>query len=130
MKRYFAAFGVGTLVFGAVLGSAAALDINDPGVAQYGESFDLACDTDGVTVDGYWPDTDAGQESRSNGVVVSGISEDCIGKTLVASVTDADGAGLARGAKAINGSSVTVAYNINGDQVPYSQIEGVRLTIG
>lgn len=130
MKRYLAAVGVGTLFFGAVLGSASALGIDDAGVAQYGESFNLTCDNDGVTVDGYFPDTDAGAPSVSNGVVVSGISDACDGKTLVASVADADGNALARGAATIDGTTMTISYNIDGDQVPYSQIGGVRLTIG
>lgn len=132
MKRYLAAAGVGTLVFGAVIGSASALDITDPGVAQYGEAFDLTCDTDGVNVEGYFPDTEAGAESVSNGVVISGISEECAGKTLVVGLTHENGDALARGFKVIGDSGTeTVKYNLNGPaQVPFSQIGGIRLTIG
>jgi hypothetical protein len=131
MKRYLVAAGVGTLVFGGVLGSASALQINDPGVAQYGESFDLTCDDTGVSVTGYRVDSDAGRDSQSNGVQVSGISTQCEGKTLVAAVTDGSGNGLARGAVEITGNTVNVPYNIDGGpQVPLLDIGGVRLTIG
>ena len=130
MKRYLAAAGVGTLVFGAVLGSASALEVTDPGVAQYGESFDLTCDDNGVQVAGYSVESDASADSFSTGVVVDGISPLCNGKTLVASVTDQDGNGLARGAVTITDTRVRVPYNLNGGPVDLADIDGLRLTIG
>ncbi|HEX2176504.1 MAG TPA: hypothetical protein VHG70_11395 [Nocardioidaceae bacterium] len=130
MKRYLVAAGVGTLVFGGVLGSASALDINDPGVAQYGQAMDLVCDENGVNIDGYFLDTDADEPSLSNGVVISNIAAACDGKTIVASVFDNAGDGLARGFVTLDDSgTATVKYN-GGTQVPVSQIKGVRLTIG
>lgn len=133
MKRYLIALGVGAMVFAGALGSAAALDINDSGVAQYGDDFDVTCDDDGVTVEGYYLDTDAGAPSVSNGVVVSGVSGDCEGKDLVAGVTDTNGDALARGYVTVpaGGGTVNISYNIDGGpQVPVSDIGGVRLTIG
>jgi hypothetical protein len=133
MKRYLAAVGVGGVVFAAALGSAAALNINDPGVAQYGQSFGLACDSDGVTVLGYMTDSDAGAPSVSNGVKVTGIDSDCAGRTLVAGATKGDGSALARGYVVIpaGGGTVVVPWNIDGGpQVPYSQLGGIRLTLG
>ncbi|MDZ7673789.1 MAG: hypothetical protein U5K30_01770 [Acidimicrobiales bacterium] len=133
MKRYLIALGVGAMVFAGALGSAAALGINDSGVAQYGDDFDVTCDDDGVEVLGYFLDTDAGAPSQSNGVVVDDVSSDCEGKTIVAGVTDANGDALARGAATIpsGGGSVNISYNIDGGpQVPVEDIGGVRLTIG
>ncbi len=132
MKRYLLAFGIGAMVFAGVLGSAAALNINDPGVAQYGESFDLACDEDGVTIEGYFPDTDAGIDSVSNGVVVSGIDAECFGKTLVAGATDASGNGLSRGFVEIDADTEIVRWgSVDGpDTVLYADLGGIRLTIG
>jgi hypothetical protein len=130
MKRYLVAAGVGTLVFGGVLGSASALDITDPGVAQYGESFDLACDENGVSVAGYSVESDGSADSFSTGVVVDSVSPLCNGKTLVASVTDGNGDMLARGAVTISDTRVRVPYNLNAGPVDLAAIEGVRLTIG
>jgi hypothetical protein len=130
MKRYLVAAGVGTLVFGGVLGSASALDITDPGVAQYGESFNLTCDDNGVQVAGYSVESDASAPSFSTGVVVDGISPLCNGKTIVASVTDQTGAGLARGAVTITDTRMRVPYNLNAGPVDLADIDGVRLTLG
>jgi hypothetical protein len=130
MKRYLVAAGVGTLVFGGVLGSASALDITDPGVAQYGQSMDLQCDENGVTIAGYSVESDASAPSFSTGVVVEGISPLCNGKTLVASVTDQAGNGLARGAVTIDSTRERVPYNLNGGPVDLADLDGVRLTIG
>lgn len=124
------------MVFGAVLGSAAALDITNGGVAQYGQDFDLSCDENGVTVEGYMLDTDADGESLSSGVKVVGISNNCIGRTLVAGVSKSSGAALARGAATIvdtgaGENELVIPYNIDGGPtVPVADIGGVRLTIG
>ncbi len=124
MKRYVIAALAAGAVMTAVLGSAATLGINDAGVAQYGEATDLSCDATGVTIDGYFVDSEP--PSVSNGVVVSEIDGDCTGKTLVASVTDDAGNVLGRGATEINGTSATPTF----PSVEIEDIEGVQLTIG
>lgn len=134
MKRYLAAFGAAALVFAAVYGAAAALDINDPGVAQSGQAGDLQCDTNGVTVDGYFLETNQLPRSRSFGVVVSGINEDCEGRTLVARTFDGNGDQLGRGVLSI-GSSGTERVRYAPEQggtngVLVEAIDSVELTIG
>ncbi len=124
MKRYLVACGVGTMVFGAVLGSAAALEF-DQGAAQFGSSNQLACDTDGVTILGYNLETDG--VSTSSGVKVTDISEACDGQTLVATVADGSNTQLRKAFKVMGNSGTET---LNWAPVPVSQLETVRLTIG
>lgn len=134
MKRYLIAGGVGSMVFAAALGSAAALGINDAGVAQYGESTDLSCDSNGVNIAGYTsePGMDQGP-AKSYDVTVTGVSPACLGKTLVAAVTDGSGNTIGHGYSQINGSTVRVEWESKwGDngKINAGDIEGVRLLIG
>jgi hypothetical protein len=128
MKRYLIAGGVGSMVFAAALGSAAALDINDPGVVQYGESMDLTCDADGVYVEGYTSDTEmTNGPAISDRVRVSGIDGACFGKTIVAVITNENGVKLARGTAEITTSRQFVNFD---KPVNAGDIDGVRLLIG
>lgn len=133
MKRYLGAFGAAALVFAAVLGSAAALDVGDAGVVQYGKSMDVSCDEDGVTVEGYFLETngsgDAPAQSTSRGVVISDVSTNCQGKTMVASALGGGGGILATGSSEISRNTVRITYD-DGDLIPAKNIEGVQLTIG
>lgn len=130
-KRYLAAFGAAGLVFAGVFGAAAALDINDPGVAQSGEASDLSCDENGVRVVGYSLDTNGYSSARSFGVVVGGISTACNGKTLVVRTLDAGGDQLGFGAAMIAGPEQGVRYsNMPAGGVEVGEIEKVQLTIG
>ena len=126
MKRYLVAGAVGTMVFGAALGSASALQITDPGVAQYGSSYDLACDEDGVFVEGYKTEVDFG-DTTSHGIVINGISDECSGKTMVAEVTDANGNQLRKGSVVLTNSGKA---SISWAGIPFANFEGVQLTIG
>lgn len=129
MKRYLVAGAVGTMVFGAALGSAAALNINDPGVVQYGQSFDLRCDTDGVTIDGYTADTESMDSGplTSTRMQISGIDPACEGQWLVAVLADSSGNKIAKKAIQLTAADTqSVTY----PAVPASQIAGVRLLIG
>jgi hypothetical protein len=85
LKRLFGALAVGSIVFGAVLVSAANLSV-DAGVIQVGQDSTLTCDADGVTV---------GWNARQDGVVtsiqVNGISADCTGKFLFVYVLNGAG---------------------------------------
>lgn len=130
-KRYLAAFGAAGLVFAGVFGAAAALDINNPGVAQSGTASDLSCDENGVRVVGYFLDTNGYDTARSFGVVVAGISTACNGKTLVARTLDADGDQLGFGAAVIAGPEQRVGYSrMPAGGVEVSEIESVQLTVG
>lgn len=130
MKRYLVAAGVGTMVFGAALGSAAALNVNGNPVAQYGEDMNLVCDVNGVTVDGFFVESDG--VSKSHGIVLSDISTDCNGKTVVATITGDMGQQLAKGFVVVDSTQET--FNWAGAAgtagVPISSIYGVRLTLG
>jgi hypothetical protein len=126
MKRYLIAGGVGVMVFGAALGSAAALDINDPGVAQFGESYDLVCDENGVSVEGYKTEVDFG-DTTSHGAVITGISPSCAGKWMVVEVTDASGNQLRKGAVQMDTSTEA---EVSWAGVPFANIQGVQITMG
>lgn len=130
-KRYLAAFGAAGLVFAGVFGAAAALDINNPGVAQSGTASDLSCDENGVRVAGYNLETNQYPTARSFGVTVEGISTQCIGKTLVARTFDENGDQLGHGYGTINGPRLSVRYSqAPEDGVVVQDIESVELTVG
>lgn len=128
MKRYLIAGAVGTMVFGAALGSAAALDITGNPTVQYGEDMSLECDPDGVLVEGFTPDTEmTSGPQTSDRVRVSGINSDCYGKALVAVVTDENGNRISRGVVfPISQASHWVTY----PTVDAADIDGLRLLIG
>ncbi len=77
MKRLIVALLAGAMVFGAVLGLAASLDVSG-GSVQVGSDNTLQCDPDGVSVS---------YNIDYNGVVtsvqVNGIHDDCAGDRLV-----------------------------------------------
>ncbi|MPZ64092.1 MAG: hypothetical protein GEU83_00715 [Pseudonocardiaceae bacterium] len=130
-KRYLAAFGAAGLVFAGVFGAAAALDVNNAGVAQSGESDQLSCDENGVRVVGYNLDTNGYRTARSFGVTVDGIANACDGKTLVVRTLDDGGNQLGFGFAEITDNRQSVRYSDaprNG--VPVEDIERVQLTIG
>lgn len=126
MKRYLMAAGVGAVVFAGALGSAAALDINDPGVAQFGESYNLACDENGVSVRGYKTEVDFGV-TTSHGAIIEGISPLCAGKTMVVEVTDDQGNQLRKGAAVLTNSTTA---SISWSGIAFTDLEGVQITIG
>lgn len=132
MKRYLAAFGIAGVVFAAVLGSAAALNIGDAGTVQFGQKMGVSCDRDGVTVDGYSLETNQDPVSTSYGVVVSGIDDTCAGKTIVARALDRDKNPIpgAYGTAVIGDSGTEPVHYANGAHVPARDIYGVQLTIG
>jgi hypothetical protein len=76
-----------TLVFGAVFGSAAALNVMG-GTIQAGEDLDLICDEDGIRVAGWGLETD-------DGLVYSirfcDVDADCCDCELFVRVTGSDG---------------------------------------
>ena len=73
MKRIILALLAGGLVFGAVFGLAAALNVSG-GTIQAGSDSDLACDEDGVRVLEWNLDTNTGLVSS---VRIGGIDEGC-----------------------------------------------------
>lgn len=84
MKRLIGALGVGTLVFGAVIASAANLNV-DAGVIQVGTDGVVECDTDGVSV--VW---NANYEGIVTSAQVSGVNDvACDGQTLYLYALDA-----------------------------------------
>jgi hypothetical protein len=123
MKRYLIAGAVGTMVFGAALGSAAALNIKGNPVAQYGDSG-VTCDTNGITVEGFRVDSEP--PSSSTGIVLSDIAPACNGKTIVATITDDEGTMLRRAYGPVDGQTKTLLWN----KIELSEIEGVQLTLG
>lgn len=124
MKRYLAAFGAAALVFAAVLGAAAALDVNG-GAVQAGQDG-VRCDTDGVTVQSYFLEVNSADPPESYGARVGGIAEACKGGTLFAKVYQGDQL-LGHGKTAINGGQELVRW----DEAPVNakKITRVQLTI-
>lgn len=107
MKKYLGALLAGGMVFGLVMGSAAALDINNVAPLQVGVTAEgaLECDSDGVDVlvgfqeqsaGAYDPANESSTRSSSS-VIVSDIDPDCEDAYLVAFALDADGNELAKG---------------------------------
>lgn len=124
MKRYLGAFGAAALVFAAVLGSAAALDV-DGGAVQSGQDG-VRCDTDGVTVQSYVLEVNAPDEPESYGARIGGIADACNGGTLFAKVFKG-GKQLGYGQTSINGRQEVVRWE--GDPVIAEDITRVQLTI-
>lgn len=124
MKRYLGALAVAALVFGVVLGSAAALDI-DGGAVQVGQS-NVTCDTNGVTVASYKVEASDPGAPQSYGVRVDDISSACEGADLFAKVFG-NGQQLGFGRAIVTGGQADVTYE--GGSVPARQIERVQLTI-
>jgi hypothetical protein len=86
LKRLFGALAVGSIVFGAVLVSAANLNVNG-GIIQVGTDATLACDADGVTVD--W---NTGYTGIVTSVNVNGVDDvNCAGQTLYVYALDLNG---------------------------------------
>ena len=125
MKRYLIATGVGAMVFAGALGSAAALNVNGNPVAQYGEDMNLVCDPNGITVDGFFVDSDG--VSTSSGVGLSDIHDDCDGKTIVATVTNEAGDQIGKGFKEASGSTLTITW---GEEIDMADLYGLAVTIG
>jgi hypothetical protein len=82
--RYLAAFGAAGLVFTAVFGAAAALQV-EGGAIQAGQDGNLACDTKGVTVVSYGYESD---DATSRYARVTGINSNCAGHELFVDVFD------------------------------------------
>ncbi len=128
MKRYLGAFAAAGLMFAAVMGSAAALDINDVDPLQVGVTDDgaLVCDDDGVNVRVGFEDQEPGDGRSSNSVEVSDIDTACQGAFLVAVALDDDGNELTRGVETITQNTERVDWNEHLDPL---DIEGVELHI-
>jgi hypothetical protein len=93
MKRLLGAILVGSLVFGAVLASAATLNVN-AGTIQVGSDMTLQCDTDGVNVD--WNFT--GVDAYVTSIQVSGVNDAaCVGQHIYTYVFDGFGNVIAVG---------------------------------
>jgi hypothetical protein len=91
MKRFVIAILAGVMVFGAVLGSAAALEVN-AGVIQAGSDGVLTC-TDAATVTSYGYETD----DQSVSFLRVQVDEPCVGGTVMfVVVKDAAGNRLSR----------------------------------
>lgn len=125
MKRYLSALAVAALVFGVVLGSAAALDVNG-GSVQVG-SDGVKCDRNGVTVASYRVEASNADRPQSHGVRITGIHPRCEGADLFAKVLGDGGDQLGYGSTSINGNQATVTYR-NGT-VTAKDIERVQITI-
>lgn len=106
MKKYLGALLAGGMVFGLVMGSAAALDIDNVDPLQVGVTLEgaLECDPDGVDVQPGFAEqgTNVGQNPaavrESWAVIISGINVvddtvdgSCEGANLVAIALDEDG---------------------------------------
>ena len=104
MKKYLGALLAGGLVFALVMGSAAALQINNAAPLQVGATGDLECDSDGVDILVRFPEhgnvatdgTPYNGERASDGVIVSDIDENCVGAWLTAIAEDGAGNELTR----------------------------------
>jgi hypothetical protein len=158
MKKLFGAIVIGTLVFGAVVASAANLGVNG-NVIQVGSDSVLTCDPDGVGVQ--W-------NTRQDGVVtsvqVTDVESTCDGQNMYVYVLDGGGNIIAAGGElssSTGGAPLTFIgtplfapdlYNApcdstsckvqlgttNNDLYPYGAvqgvggqyIEGVRIVIG
>lgn len=92
MKRFLVALLAGAMVFGAVFGLAASLDV-DGGTIQAGSDTDLQCDEDGVRVDGWGLETDDGLVYF---VRIHDIDDDCSSNDLFVNITD-EGVKVAEG---------------------------------
>lgn len=124
MKRYLAAFGAAALVFAAVLGAAAALDV-DGGAVQAGQDG-VRCDTDGVTVQSYRLEVNQVDDPESHGARISGIADACRNGTLFAKVYQGSRQ-LGHGRTSIDGNQEVVEWE--GDPVIAEDITRVQITI-
>lgn len=84
MKRLFGALMVGTLVFGAVVVSAAYLPMNES-VVQAGEDLNVSCQATPITV-GYSTFVDGNGDFSVDGIILSGLQESCEGLTVAVSL--------------------------------------------
>lgn len=108
MKRYLGALLAAGMVFALVLGSAAALDVNNTAPLQVGFAEDLTCD-DEVDIQVGFGEHQAGptdledtQGTRgSYRIIVSDISNECDGAWVTAIALDDDGNELAFGQQQI-----------------------------
>lgn len=130
--RYLAAFGAAGLVFAAVFGAAAALDVNG-GAVQAGQNENsLVCDTDGIRVASY--NVDAEPPAQSSGVRIVDVNTACNQEELIVRVLDGEGDVLAGGitdgtiGQVRSGNGVTVRYD-DGKTVNAADIEGISVAI-
>lgn len=110
MKKLFGALVVGMFVFGAVMASAAALNVNG-GVIQVGtNSGSLSCDVDGVSV--VWNTDQHGIVTSANVTLSSADATRCNGQHLFLFSLASGGA--------INGAPSTDNCGAPGSSVNYS----------
>lgn len=140
MKKYIGALLAAGMVFALVLGSAAALDINNVDPLQVGVTDERAfeCDRNGVDVLVGFEDQEVGEGRNSNSIIVSDIHERCAGNYLVAIALDGEGNELTRGvAENIGNPSwyegSEVSSDTNAVRIPWKgdvdplEVEGVEL---
>ncbi len=106
-RRTIAAVVAGFTVFGAVFASAASLGGITSGNVSADNTSVTSCDTDGVTTAyaSSWDATDERYEVTS--VTVSGISDNCDGRTISVSLTDVGGAQIGSGTNTVPGALIT-----------------------
>lgn len=80
MKKLFGALIVGTMVFGAVMASAATLNVQG-GVIQEGTLANVSCQSDPVSV-GYVTNATGNSHFSVDGVILTGLNTTCNGKTF------------------------------------------------
>lgn len=130
IKRLISTLAIGGVVVAASVAAAATLDFTDPQpVVQANSVTDVSCDEDGVNVEGFGVELD---DLSGHNFVVSGIDDDCIGRTLAVKIVDGSGAQLEKAAAVITATSLDnneVSIPIN-PAISLEAIEGFNIVIG
>jgi ABC-type phosphate transport system substrate-binding protein len=123
-KRFLIAGLAAAAVFATVLGLAAAITVTSDSLGAGGDTVDT-CDDD-VSVS--YVTAFQGGVFKVTGVTVSGIADECNGKTLTVQLTTGSGTPIsgATGSVTINNSSHTITLTT---PAPASQVDDVHIVI-